>query len=363
MNQSLKEFKNSYLELLLSFLWRQWCALGISGYARSGDKWLIDPEALLLFTCTLGRYEARLFDEVLDWLDINGNFINIQRIRNLLEKKLFHGEIVMSAIAALMAKRSKFAKWDKLAKLKDSSTRNENLFIQKNGKSIGIFGVHEETFQQYGLNRGKIGFRKHTQPVPIIRNTGLLFKLRALFGINARCEILAYLLTHESAHPSRIAKETYYSQKTVQDILVEMAYSGLVFVSPVGKEKHYWIKTDEWYHFFALNAGIPVQSHTGNPLLDESKTTFIPAELYQKAKWITWPLLLSALEQIWLKLDQIEISIKKPLVQSSELRALMLKVRPMIQAAGFSHAISDDKHFLGEEYIPIFFSDINKLLG
>ena len=363
MNQSLKEFKNSYLESLLSFLWRQWCALGVAGYARSGDTWLIDPEALLLFTCTMGRYEARLFDEVLDWLDINGSFINIQRLRNMLAKKLFHGEMVLSAIAALMAKRNKFAKWEKLAKQKQSLKYDENLFIQKNGKSIGVYGVAEKTFQQYGLNRGKIEFRGHTQPVPIIRNTGLLFKLRALVGINARCEILAYLLTHESAHPSRIAKETYYSQKTVQDILVEMTYSGLVFVRPVGKEKHYWIKTDEWYNFFALNAGIPVQSHTGSPLLDESKTTFIPAELYQKAKWITWPLLLSAFEQIWMKVEQMETKVEKPLVQSSQLRALMLRVGPMIQTAGFSQAITDDKHYLGEEYIPVFFSDINKLLG
>ena len=85
MVQSLKEFKNSYIELLLTFLWRQWSALGVAGYADTQDRWSIDLEALLIFTCSIGRYDPRLFDEVLDWIDKNGDLINVQRLKKIFD--------------------------------------------------------------------------------------------------------------------------------------------------------------------------------------------------------------------------------------------------------------------------------------
>ena len=84
MNQSLKIFKAEYQNHLLNFLWRQWSSLGVAGQSRGDDVWIIDPEALLLFTFTLGRHEPRLFDEVLDWLQANGRFINILRLKRIL---------------------------------------------------------------------------------------------------------------------------------------------------------------------------------------------------------------------------------------------------------------------------------------
>ena len=56
----------------------------MAGHVSGDDVWIIDPEALLLFTCTLGRHEPRLFDEVLDWLQENGRFINILRLKRIL---------------------------------------------------------------------------------------------------------------------------------------------------------------------------------------------------------------------------------------------------------------------------------------
>jgi hypothetical protein len=84
MNQSLKTFKDEYQNLVLNFLWRQWSALGVAGQASGEDAWIIDPEALLLLTCTMGRHEPRLFDEALDWLQENGRFINVMRLKRIL---------------------------------------------------------------------------------------------------------------------------------------------------------------------------------------------------------------------------------------------------------------------------------------
>jgi len=337
MTQSLKEFKDSYLELLINFLWRQWSALGISGYADSKDNWFIDPEALLMFTCSIGRYDARLFDEVLDWLNINGSFINIQRLRNVIREEKFTGERILGAISEVISKRHKLLKWKGMLLNSDEIPEEENLFFFKDGKSIGNYGEIDNDFKKYGFIRGRIELRGHTQPVRIIQNTGSLIKLRALFGLNARCEIILYLLSHESAHPSLIAKEIYYTQKTVQDILVEMSKSGLIQVRPIGKEKHYRLDKVKWFDFLKIH---------NEPL-----------------QWIKWPAILKAIEEIWLKVIDKKLLDYDLLLLSSELRILMQKVRPKIETAGFAETLSDEKLYLGEDYTEVFLTDIKKLLG
>lgn len=167
------------------------------------------------------------------------------------------------------------------------------------------------------------------------QNTGLLFKLRALWGINARAEILLYLLTHETGHPRKIARETYFFQKTVQDALVDIARSGIVYIQTRGKEKHYWIRQDDWIRLLQITDPQPV--------------------------WITWPPLFRALEQVWLKLSEPDFLNLDELLQSSELRQLMKIIRPKIEKAGFGQVLSDETHYLGEAYTPVFVGDMNCL--
>lgn len=115
MKPSLKNFKNDFLELMIQFLWRQWSALGVAGYSKSDDTWIIDPEALLLFSLTLCRYEPRLFDEIMDWLETNGSMMNIQRIKSILKEEGFQSHKIVSAVASIMSKRGKAAKWSRLS--------------------------------------------------------------------------------------------------------------------------------------------------------------------------------------------------------------------------------------------------------
>src|SRR3989338_1115587 len=133
MNPSLNTFKEAYQELLLSFLWRQWAALGIAGHAGTDDPWAIDPEALLLFSCTMARYEARLFDEILDWTNTNGDVLNIQRLRNMMGQDLFSGEKVLGAVAGRMSTGRQSPKWKNLAIVPENISKVQPLFFHKNG--------------------------------------------------------------------------------------------------------------------------------------------------------------------------------------------------------------------------------------
>ena len=87
MKMLQKDFRDIFLDNILGFLWRQWSAIGVLGEARAREPWVIDPEALLVFTLETGRYDPRLFDEVMDWLVTNGHLIDMQRLRGILRKR------------------------------------------------------------------------------------------------------------------------------------------------------------------------------------------------------------------------------------------------------------------------------------
>lgn len=337
MLQSLIEFKDRFREQLLLFLWRQWDALGVQGYEESNDRWVIDPESLLLFSCTMARYDSRLFDEILDWLYVNGDFINVQRLQTILKKEEFSSGVVISSVAGFMSEHHKYLKWEKLSQNYIGTTPVENLFLLNDIRSDDSINRVDPIFQKYGLSRGLISLRKHTQPVRGDSSRTLLFKLRALLGVNIRCEILLFLLTHQDgAHPKWIANETCYSQKAVQDTLIDMTYSGLIQVFNIGREKRYLLKPNEWFSFLKLSGDNP--------------------------PWVSWPSIFSTLEKIWVRLNQGNFQTIDPLLLSSNLRSLMLEVRGKIQLAGFAPVISDDRLYLGENYTNIFMRDINEFL-
>jgi hypothetical protein len=337
MNQSLKIFKAEYQNHLLNFLWRQWSSLGVAGQSRGDDVWIIDPEALLLFTCTLGRHEPRLFDEVLDWLQANGRLINILRLKRILAKEKFAGASVLTVVAGLMSKGTDVTKWKQLAELAQPAPSPEPFFFVEDGKPLPVVGEPDPHFARYGFKRGPVRERGYSQKFRPTELTNLGLQLRALFGVSSRAEVVLYLLTHEAAHPSQIAREAYYYERAIQNTLVDLSQSGVVQLRSAGREKHYWLKTDHWA-----------------TLLNRPE---------QFPKWVTWPPLFSALERIWLKLNDPRLATLDPLLQSSELRQLMVEVRPSFEQARFDKTLADDRQYLGEKYLPVFLADVIKILG
>lgn len=336
MNQPLRIFKDEFQSLLLNFLWRQWSALGVAGQASGEDVWIIDPEALLLLTCTMGRHEPRLFDEVLDWLGENGRFINIMRLKRILRTEKFAGERTLAAVAACLSKGTEAMKWKLLAESVPQPSVAEEFFISLDGKPLPVLGEPEPYFVRYGFKRGPLRLRGYSQKFRPAQATNLALQLRALFGINVRCEIVLYLLTHEAAHPSQIAREAYYFERAVQGTLVDMLQSGVVGLRSHGREKHYWLKPEHWAALLNRPPVFP--------------------------RWVTWPPLFSALERIWLKVNDPRLETLDPLLQSSELRQLMAEVRPAIERARFDKNLSDAREYLGEKYLPVFLADVIKLL-
>ena len=301
METSLKQFREKYLELLLRFLWREWTALGMAGQEQMPVRHVVDPEALLSFTCSLGRYDQRLFDEVLDWLAVNGRFLNVQRMRNIMRQEEFGGGHVLGTLADWLSQHESPMKWKLLAKSALSGGEKESLFFLPDGRPLPDSVDKDPIFLAHGLMRNPVLLRGYSRTFPADTMPCHLLKLRALFGVNARCDVLAYLTMNRSGHPREIAREMYYSQKAIHEVLADLASSGFVHSAKPGRERTFRVNPD------------------GLPLLTAG------AEM---AGWINWPILLSTAEVAWRKIEELRTVALEPLLEASEIT---LTMRPLLR--------------------------------
>lgn len=336
METSLNEFRNSVLERLLDMLWRQWTALGVAGAVKPESTRVVDPEPLLLLTLTVARYDARLFDEVMDWLTVNGDFINVQRLKNVARQFDFAGVAQMAAVSEFLGPKARSVlKWKKVSSMAGPG-RDEPLFCLRDGGPVPLKGDLSPEFSAYGLLRNPIELRGYSRPFPLTGMPSLLLRLRALFGISARCEILCLLGANQEVHPSEVARQTAYFARTVQNAMQEMLRSGVVEVRTANRQKMYWLKPG-----FLDSLLRP----DGNPI-----------------PWMNCSALFRAQEILWLGVDRLAVAGLDPLTAASELRRLAMKMRPLLGDAGMGMKLRNESAFPGEGYTTVFEEDIAALL-
>jgi len=318
MNDWLIKSKDQFQEQIFDFLWRQWSTLGIAGRVESKDNRIIDIEALLLFSLSVCQYEPRLFDEIIDWLFQNGQFINVQRLQQIQLKYGFNCGPQISAIAELLAKKTNYKlKWSGLAK-KYYQEHSEPLFFDKDGSPLPCPADKNANpeFLSHGLKRGQINLRGYSQSFDLQSPACLLLRLRALLGINARAEILCLLASVKEMHPSEAARITSYYQKTIQTTLVEMAQSGVILTRTSKKEKFYKLKPGVLDALLNSNGKSP--------------------------QWINWPALFKTVEVIWRRLCELLKEDIDSLLLFSELKKLMSSARKYGDDAGISEILPDE---------------------
>jgi hypothetical protein len=341
---SLASCRDFFLERILEFLWRQWSILGAAGGARADDIWAIDPEALLLFSLEPSRYEPRLFDEILEWLIVNGRWLDLQRLRGIATKRIKKSLPLLSAVACFLSKKAKGdqRKWRSLSQL-DQSTRgneNESLFLTKAGQPYPKTKQPSEIFQKYGFLREAFSPRSTAQRVSPNSTCTIRFLLRALFGIGSRAECLLYLLTHEAGYPAEVAKAVGISTRGVQDSLIELSQSGLALTRVHGRRKlEYWISQDRWWEFLV------------GKNLEGSKPV-----------WLNWIDLFSALAGLLDALWLIKPS-DSDYLQTSKLRDSMEMIGAQVSRSGLDLPPPPGGSLKPDEYEKEFIRFISSLLG
>lgn len=337
MPTSFQPSRDKLLGRFLDFLWHQWSALGVAGQRGADDDRIIDPEALLLATTRFGRYDPRLMDEVIDWLSSNGKRINLQRLRRLHDEWPVADLRVMTAISAILSKQSAMRKWSMISDPIPAEVRPEPLFIHADGSSLPVLHEPDPDFLRHGLLRDPIKLRGMSQPPDPSLAANLLCCLRALFGVNARAEIIAWLLTHESGHPAAIARDTGYFSKSVQYTLNEMEDSGHIRSRRDGREKIFWIKPGDWDFLIAWTqpSGFP--------------------------RWVDWMPVFSAITTFITATGESGLDGFPEQVQSIRLRQALDEAMPALSQAGFVETMSASRNLTGKQLISAILTDMEKL--
>jgi len=297
---SLQTFREEYTECFLSRLWRQWAALGVfaAGTAPevNADQEIavIDPEALLLASWELGRLDPRLYDEVLSWLVSHGEVINLQRLGNLARRQPELDRSLVAAPAAWLFNTFGDTRWKRLAGI-SRPERPAAFFLDPHGQPLPGWGEQDPAFQRAGWLRGPVRLRDLSTGVSTKSAATLWLRLRYLFGLNIRADVIVYLLTHDSAHPSELSRGVHFSQPSLFRVCQELESSGLVHSFRQGNQRRYRLMPERWRDF--LGTG-PV-------------------------RWVNWAAQLHFHQHMWRFLYGRDWTGVSTYLQASELRAAL----------------------------------------
>ncbi len=333
----LNAFNEDLHKRMLDLIWRQWTALGVHGYGSSWEGSPVDPDALLLFSCTAARQDSRLFDAMVEWMEHNGRYIAVTRVRRMLGSGAFAGEQVFHAIVQATADSESAPKWKRLAGRFEREPGEEPLFYLSGGKPLPVVGEPDSQFLKWGLVRDRYDSRGVAGTFDSRNPAAILLRLRALLGVNARCEILLYLMLNASGTPRAMARACGYEPTTVVKAMREMTDSGLLAVGKDGRHTVYRIEAGDWWR-----------------LLSEKDVAL---------SWISWSQLFGALESIMSALDHAVRTEESELAQASMLRRVFEQgVIEGLEKAGLAWRFGNFHALPGAALIPHTIAKLDQLL-
>ena len=187
----------------LAMSWGAWTQLGVSGLTTTHRDWAVDPEPLVLFTAWLGDSDPRLRDEATDWCVRNWQYLSRTRLKNLLRDQPDEVRVAFGEFAATVGKHAGVA-WPNA-----TEARNFNV----TGRSV---------------------------LAPLERPSMAWVRLRAIFGVSARAEILRILLSQDGvASVARLATATGYTKRNIADECETLQLAKVLSVRSMGNRFYY----------------------------------------------------------------------------------------------------------------------------
>ena len=191
---------------LAALTWSLWAEVGVSGWARHHKSWFVDPEPLIVFTAWLGDTDARLRDEATDWCVSFGSWVSATRLANLLEPASEDTRRRFGELAATVANHST-VRWRGATEARTfTPTKRSRL----------------DSFQA---------------------PAAVSLRLRSLFGVGARAEIVRLLIASPGAQSaSEIAEDAAFKKRNVADALDGLRRGGVLDDLPSKNQIKYRIR-------------------------------------------------------------------------------------------------------------------------
>jgi hypothetical protein len=189
----MQRSKERFRELLLELAWSLWSEIGASGWTRRHQCWAIDPEPLIVFTAALRDADPRLRDESTDWCIRYGRYVSGARLRNLLKDEPASVRAAFGEYAATVNQHAE-VRWPEAG---------EARVYKPTGRSrLDDFG----------------------------RPALVSLRLRALFGVSTRAEIIRSFIASVDGQPTAadLAAEINYTKRNVEKELESLRLAGLL---------------------------------------------------------------------------------------------------------------------------------------
>lgn len=207
--------QRSAASLELAVIWGAWVELGVSGWARTHRDWAIDPEPLIIVTPLIAARDARLRDEALDWCIHNWRHISRVRLRNLLRAQ---PDDVTHAYASFAA-------------------------------TVNAHGGASWPAESQAWAYATTG---RSMPPALSRDSMIWLRMRAMFGVSARTEILRYFLSHAQGRASvtTLATASGYTKRNIADECTTLQRAGVLGVRSALNRLYYSLDRDSQLRAF-----------------------------------------------------------------------------------------------------------------
>jgi len=194
----------TFVEQATALAWGAWVELGVSGWTETHSDWAIDPEPLIVFTTFLGDEDARLRDEATDWCVRNWRYVSKTRLKNLVREQPPAARHAFGAFAATV------------------------------GEHAGVVWPYASEPRRFTLTGRSSGPR-------LDKPSMVWLRLRTMFGLGARAEILRYFLSQEDGRSSAatISAATNYTKRNISEECETLAHAGVLNVRPMGNRFYY----------------------------------------------------------------------------------------------------------------------------
>ena len=200
------------IDALAGLAWSLWGELGASTWERQHQGWAIELEPLIAFTANVGTHDLRLKREAVDWCVTNAGHVSVSQLRHVVKAAPAQYE---AAVADFGATVSQFTRrsWP-------GSDAGDAYDLQPSGKSR-LRGLEEPSMLQ--------------------------LRLRAMFGVGARAEIVRCLLTSPPVGytVAQIAEPIAYTRRQISADIEMLTSSGMIDRSVGSGPPRYSLTNDQ----------------------------------------------------------------------------------------------------------------------
>jgi hypothetical protein len=273
----------------LALAWGGWVELGVSGWTATHQDWAIDPEPLIVFTAFLADADPRLRDEATDWCIRNWRHVSKTRLKNLVAGQPAEGQGAFGALSATVSTHAGVA-WPN----------------QTEARPFTVTG-------------------RSTAP-RLAQPSMVWLRLRAMFGLGARAEILRYFLTTDAApraSVAAIANAIQYTKRNVADECDALADAGMLAVRTV--RNRYVYSLAKRAELESLVGPLPPIRPSSATILDVARELIEMEEQATSSAVRTLPVTArKVLDRIEVHLD--ELGIEPPTATGSDLWPAMQRL-------------------------------------